>query len=63
MGDARIIDIGQRNGQRQEVIVRRTEVQHKEVIDFAVEKKSFTEPGISLMGEPCGIDEILLDCE
>ena len=38
MGDARIIDIGQRNGQRQEVIVRRTEVQHKEVIDSAVEK-------------------------
>ena len=38
MGDARIIDIGQRNGQRQKVIVRRTEVQHKEVIDSAVEK-------------------------
>ena len=38
MGKARIIDIGQRNGQRQEVIVRRTEVQHKEVIDSAVEK-------------------------
>ena len=62
MGDARIIDIGQRNGQRQKVIVRRTEVQHKEVI-FCRRKKSFTEPGISLMDELCGIDEILLDCE